>query len=54
MPVDIEMEEHADGSKTMWCSDHDPMSRMKGMLGICLHPDKAAIELKSAPVRPLQ
>jgi len=46
MPVDVEIEEHADGSATVWCSDHDPMVRMKGMHGICLHPDKAAIELK--------
>lgn len=46
MPVDVEIEEHADGSKTVWCSDHDPMARMKGMHGICLHPGKAYIELK--------
>jgi tetratricopeptide (TPR) repeat protein len=46
LPVDVEIEEHADGSKTVWCSDHDPMCRMKGMHGICLHPDKALVELK--------
>ena len=46
LPVDFEPEEHADGSKTIWCSDHDPMSRMKGMHGVCLHPDKAIVELK--------
>ena len=38
LPVDFEIEEHADGSKTVWCSDHDPMARMKGMHGVCLHP----------------
>ncbi len=46
MPVDVEIEEHGDGRVTVWCSDHDPMVRMKGMHGICLHPDRAAIELK--------
>src|ERR1700733_8818595 len=28
MPVDVEVEEHGDGSKTIWLSDHDPMCRM--------------------------
>jgi tetratricopeptide (TPR) repeat protein len=46
LPVDFEIEEHADGSKTIWCSDHDPMTRMKGMHGVCLHPGKAYLELK--------
>jgi len=46
LPVDFELEEHADGSKTLWCSDHDPMSRMKGMHGVCLHPGKSFLELK--------
>ncbi|MGI9070905.1 MAG: DUF5107 domain-containing protein [Bryobacteraceae bacterium] len=46
MSVDWEMEESEDGSRTIWCSDHDPMNRMKGMHGICLYPDRAYIELK--------
>lgn len=46
MPVEIEIERGADGSITVWCSDHDPMQRMKGMHGVCLHPDRAYIELK--------
>jgi tetratricopeptide (TPR) repeat protein len=46
LPVDFEIEEHTDGSKTIWCSDHDPMSRMKGMHGVCLHPGRAYLELK--------
>jgi tetratricopeptide (TPR) repeat protein len=46
LPVDFEIEEHGDGSKTIWCSDHDPMCRMKGMHGVCLHPGKAYLELK--------
>src|SRR6201988_1634727 len=46
LPTDFEIEEHADGSKTIWCSDHDPMCRMKGMHGVCLHPGKSYVELK--------
>ena len=29
MPVETEIERHPDGSVTVWCSDHDPMQRMK-------------------------
>jgi tetratricopeptide (TPR) repeat protein len=46
LPVDFAIEEHAGGSKTVWLSDHDPICRMKGMHGVCLHPDQAVIELK--------
>lgn len=46
MATDVNIERHASGAITVWCSDHDPMSRMKGMHGICLHPGKAYIELK--------
>jgi tetratricopeptide (TPR) repeat protein len=46
LPVDFEIEEHADGSKTIWCSDHDPMCRMKGMHGVCLYPGRSFLELK--------
>src|SRR5580704_6500334 len=46
MPVSFEIEEDADGSRIIWCSDHDPMSRLKGMHGVCLHPGRAYIELK--------
>ncbi|HVS53112.1 MAG TPA: DUF5107 domain-containing protein [Opitutaceae bacterium] len=46
MRCDVHLEEHADGSKTVWLSEHDPMLRMKGMHGVCLHPGRAVIELK--------
>jgi tetratricopeptide (TPR) repeat protein len=46
MPVDVEIERHKDGAVTVWCSDHDPMQRMKGMHGVCLHPNRSVIELK--------
>jgi tetratricopeptide (TPR) repeat protein len=46
LPVNFEIEKHADGSATVWCGDHDPMCRMKGMHGVCLHPGRAIVELK--------
>jgi len=46
MPVHASIEEHPDGSRTVWLSEHDPMQRMKGMVGICLSPGKAIVEAK--------
>ncbi|HXK62713.1 MAG TPA: DUF5107 domain-containing protein, partial [Acidobacteriota bacterium] len=46
MPVQYKIERAADGSCTVWLSEHDPMSRMKGMVGICLYPRKALVEAK--------
>src|SRR6266481_3630062 len=46
MPVETTIERDPDGSVTIWCSDHDPMARMRGMHGVCLHPGKAYVELK--------
>ena len=46
MPVDTEIERHSDGSATLWCSDYDPMTGLKGMHGLCLHPGRAYLELK--------
>jgi tetratricopeptide (TPR) repeat protein len=46
MPVHASIEEHADGSRTVWLSEHDPMQRMKGMVGICLSPGKSLVEAK--------
>jgi tetratricopeptide (TPR) repeat protein len=45
LPLDFDIEEHPDGAKTIWCSDHDPMARMKGMHGVCLRPGRAYLEL---------
>ena len=52
MPVDFRIEEDADGSRTVWLSEHEPMNRMKGMIGICLCPDKAVVEAKVRLVQP--
>ncbi|HEY9293316.1 MAG TPA: DUF5107 domain-containing protein [Microlunatus sp.] len=42
----VEIENEPDGSVTVWCSDHDPFTRMKGMHGIRLRPDSSLIELR--------
>ena len=46
MPVDTHIENHQDGSVTVWCSEHDPMTRMQGTHGIHLKPGSSLIELK--------
>jgi len=46
LPVEYAIEEQPDGSQTVWLGDHDPLSRMKGMHGVCLRPGKAWIELR--------
>ena len=47
MPVDHQIEKHEDGRCTVWLSEHEPMNRMKGMVGITLHPGKSIIEAKA-------
>jgi hypothetical protein len=46
MPTDVHIEHSQDGSVTVWMSEHEPMNRMKGMHGVCLHPGRSVIELK--------
>lgn len=52
MPVDIEIERHGDGSVTVWCSDIDRMSGLKGMHGVSLHPGRSYLELKARLYNP--
>ena len=47
MPVDYDIEYTQDGSITVWLSEHDPIDRMKGMVGICLYPGRALFESKA-------
>jgi len=47
LPTDSCIEHEDDGSVTVWCSDHDPFARMKGMHGIRLRPDSTVIELRA-------
>lgn len=46
MPCDYRLEECADGSVICWLSEHDPVDRMKGMVGIVLRPDTTYIETR--------
>jgi tetratricopeptide (TPR) repeat protein len=45
LPTDYSIEEHSDGSKTVWCNEVERMFRTKGMQGFKLHPDKAYLEI---------
>lgn len=44
--VDHTIEEHADGSKTVWVNETELMFRNKGMAGFTLYPGKAYLEIK--------
>lgn len=44
-PVEYTVEEHADGSKTVWCNEIERMSRTKGLAGFRLYPDRAYLEI---------
>ncbi len=47
MPVDFTIEEGENGSQTVWLSEHDPLFRTKGMVGVCLYPGRAFVETKA-------
>ena len=47
MPTQVRIEKSKDGSVTVWMSDHDPLTRMQGMHGICLRPGSCLVELKA-------
>ena len=46
LPTDVYIEEEADGARTIWMSEYDPMYRLKGMHGIRVRPNSALIELR--------
>jgi tetratricopeptide (TPR) repeat protein len=46
MPVHTAIEEDVDGGCTVWLGEHDPMLRMKGMVGIHLAPGKSIVEAR--------
>ncbi|WP_163713101.1 DUF5107 domain-containing protein [Mangrovibacterium lignilyticum] len=46
LPTDVYIEEEADGARTIWMSEYDPMYRLKGMHGIRIRPNSALIELR--------
>ncbi|MEQ9443732.1 MAG: DUF5107 domain-containing protein [Cyclobacteriaceae bacterium] len=46
-PVDFTIEEHEDGSKTVWVNEIDRMFGTKGKAGFRLYPDKAYLEVNA-------
>lgn len=46
LPVDSTIEEHADGSVTVWVSEVERMFHQKGMAGFTLRPGVAYLEIK--------
>lgn len=46
MPCDFHVEELEDGSAICWLSEHDPIDRMKGMVGIVLRPGESSFETR--------
>ena len=46
MPTDYFVETTSTGGKIVWLSEHDPIDRMKGMVGICLEPNEAWFETR--------
>ncbi|MGK9173300.1 DUF5107 domain-containing protein [Yokenella regensburgei] len=47
MPVDSMLEEHEDGSKTVWVGETEPMHGLQVMTGFTLRPERAALEIGS-------
>lgn len=46
-PADVLIEDDEDGGRTVWLSEHDPMNRLKGMVGICLKPGRSNVYAKA-------
>ena len=46
MPSDVYIEDEADGARTVWMSELDPITRMKGMHGVRLRPGSSLVELR--------
>jgi tetratricopeptide (TPR) repeat protein len=44
-PLDWRIQEHEDGSKTVWCAEIESMFHTKGMHGFRLYPDRAVLEV---------
>ncbi len=51
-PVDYTIEEHPDGSVTVWMGETEKMFHTKGMAGFTVYPDKAYLEIKGQVYNP--
>ena len=47
MPTEWAIEELPDGGAVVWCSEHEPTERLKGMHGVVLRPDSAVLEVQA-------
>jgi hypothetical protein len=45
-PTDFTIQEHPDGSRTVWMGEHGPLDRTNGIVGAALYPGKAVVETK--------
>jgi tetratricopeptide (TPR) repeat protein len=46
MPTDFMVERLPEGGAIVWMSEHDPLFRMKGMVGVAMYPGRALFETK--------
>ncbi|MBO5278949.1 MAG: DUF5107 domain-containing protein [Lachnospiraceae bacterium] len=51
-PVDYTIEEHEDGSATVWVGETEKMFHTKGMAGFTVYPDRAYLEIKGQVYNP--
>lgn len=56
IPVDYALQNHKDGSKTIWVGEYEKRSQTRWMTGVTLAPDSACVKLsfKSMNVTPFQ
>ncbi|MBQ8082507.1 MAG: DUF5107 domain-containing protein [Clostridia bacterium] len=46
MPVDVSIDKEKSGAVTEWMSEHEPLDRMKGMIGVRLAPGEARFDTR--------
>lgn len=51
-PVDFTVEEHGDGSVTVWVGEIEKMFHTKGMAGFTVYPDRAYLEIRGQVYNP--
>lgn len=51
-PVDSVIEEHEDGSVTVWTGETEKMFHIKGMAGFTVYPDRAYLEIRGQVYNP--
>jgi tetratricopeptide (TPR) repeat protein len=46
MPLETALEENADGSRTVWVGEVEPLYRTKSMMGVTVYPDRSYVKVK--------